>query len=522
MSADGNNEGPSRRAWSARFAWASTPEARVRLALARVAATGRRHWLFLVLIAAGAALRGITLAAYRPALFGADSRFYLKAMAHLEPTGKRPIGYPALLRVLPVDTHVAVVPLVQHLMGLLMAVLVYAVLLRLGVRRWLAALATAPVLLDAYQLNIEQYVLSETLFELLLAAGCVALLWQRRPGFASAAFAGLLLAAATLTRGIGLFVFVPALLTVLFLRPRLSRTIAFGSCFVLPIVGYVLWFHSVNGAYSLTGYEGRFLYGRVVRFVDCADLSVPSYERELCPRQPVGKRPWAYKLVWSRKVSPVYGVEPPPGKTRNDVAGDFAQRVILQQPLTYIRVVSSDYIRSFAPTKTERRREFRVSQWQFQVAFPIPDQSPVWSVRSPVRLAYRNQNGHVKRGLASFLRTYQRFGYTPGPLLAACLIAALLGAVGIGRARQSGLRSAAFLFLSAALVVSLGAVAVSLFSWRYLLPELVLLPPAAAVGITALTMRREDGNQATESSASVARRRDAPAPESEPEGEAVR
>ena len=139
-----------------------------------------------------------------------------------------------------------------------------------------------------------------------------------------------------------------------------------------------------------------------------------------------------------------------------------------------------------------------------------------------MRLAYRNQNGHVKRGLASFLRTYQRFGYTPGPLLAACLIAALLGAVGIGRARQSGLRSAAFLFLSAALVVSLGAVAVSLFSWRYLLPELVLLPPAAAVGITALTMRREDGNQATESSASVARRRDAPTPESEPEGEAVR
>ena len=86
--------------------------------------------------------------------------------------------------------------------------------------------------------------------------------------------------------------------------------------------------------------------------------------------------------------------------------------------------------------------------------------------------------------------------------MGAGLLVALLAALGLGRARRSGLRSAAFLFASVALVVQLGSVAVSLFSWRYQLPQLVLVPPAAALGVTAF-MRRRDRTRArpTETSA---------------------
>ncbi len=72
----------------------------------------------------------------------------------------RPVGYPAFLKLLPTDWELAVVPAVQHLFGLAIAVLLYALLVRLGVPKTWSALATAPVLLDGYQLNIEQYILS--------------------------------------------------------------------------------------------------------------------------------------------------------------------------------------------------------------------------------------------------------------------------------------------------------------------------------------------------------------------------
>ena len=58
-------------------------------------------------------------------------------------------------------------------------VLVYALMRRLGVGAVGACIAAAPVLFDAYELNIEQHILSEALFSLLVAAGLCVLLWRR-------------------------------------------------------------------------------------------------------------------------------------------------------------------------------------------------------------------------------------------------------------------------------------------------------------------------------------------------------
>jgi hypothetical protein len=467
-------------------------EAMKRALPAAVAGT-RRHWLFAFLLVAGAAFRGITLFAYRPALIYFDSTRYFENVADLHPRPVRPMGYPAFLRfLLGVVDDVAVVPFVQHAMGLLIAILIYALLLRLGVRRWLAALASAPVLLDAYQLNIEQYVLSETLFDLLLVAGCVLLLWRRPLGVPSAGLAGALFAAAALTRGTGLLVIGPAILAVLFLRARLWCAVALVAAFALPIAGYAAWFHSLHGVYALTGYEGRFLYARVAPFAECSKLSVPRRERVLCPQGAVGHRPTVEEFMWSNTLSPVYRVKPPPGSDsprwvyRSKLAGDFAKRVVLHQPLTYARIVATDFVRSFAPTKTTRAGELPVSRWQFQRSYPLfrPQRT-----REILR-AHGGRHAYVEPELASFLRTYQRFGYTPGPLLAVGLLAAVTAALGAGRARRSGLRTAAFLFSSVSVVVFLGAIAVNQFTWRYQLSELVLLPPAAALGIAALTNRR--------------------------------
>jgi hypothetical protein len=447
----------------------------------RALAAAGDHWPFLLALAAGVALRVVTLLAYRPALIYWDTTRYLENVADLVPHSVRPLGYPAFLAALPIEHSLAVVALVQHGMGIAMAAVLYALLVRLGVARWLAALATLPVLLDAYQLNIEQYVLSETLFELLVVAAAALVLWGPRPGVARSAGAGLALAAAALTRGSGLLLLAPVLVAVLALRPRPAALAALVLGCAAPLAGYAAWYDSLYGSYSLTGYGGRFLYARVAPFADCTRFAVPSDERRLCPVEPLGQRPTVEDFMWSHDVSPVYRIH----RDRQARAGAFAKRVIRHQPLDYARVVAGDFLRAFAPTRTERPGELPISRWQFQLRYPIYRAETTAVIR-----AHGGTRGQVDLPLARFLRGYQRFAYVPGPVLGTALVAALLAALGLGRARDPRLRAAAFLLAALGATVLLTAVAVNQFTWRYWLPELVLLPPAGALAVSALMGRR--------------------------------
>src|SRR5579862_7681851 len=166
----------------------------------------RRHWLFAVVAGCATALRVVVQLAYQPALIFPDSVRYLQ-YAHNFVTGGwapdwlRTSGY-SLLLIPAVLTHdLAVVAAVQHLLGLATATLVYAVLVHFGAKRWLAVLATIPVLFDPLQLNIEQYILTDISATFLLVAALVVLVWKRSAmGQATPVLAGLLLAAATLVR----------------------------------------------------------------------------------------------------------------------------------------------------------------------------------------------------------------------------------------------------------------------------------------------------------------------------------
>ena len=71
--------------------------------------------------------------------------------------------------------------------------------------------------------------------------------------------------------------------------------------------------------------------------------------------------------------------------------------------------------------------------------------------------------------------------------LAAGLLLGLAAAAGIGRARRSALRPAALLFASLGLALYLGPALTQQLMPRYTLPALVLLAPALAVAVTALT-----------------------------------
>ena len=138
----------------------------------------------MALLVLAAALRGVVLAAYHPALIFPDSVRYLQyahnfIVGRWSPDALRQSGYSVLIIPIAALHEEWLVPLTQHLAGLATAVLVYAVLIRFGARTPLAALAAIPVLFDPLQLVLEQYVLTDVWTMLLIVAALVLLVWRR-------------------------------------------------------------------------------------------------------------------------------------------------------------------------------------------------------------------------------------------------------------------------------------------------------------------------------------------------------
>jgi hypothetical protein len=151
---------------------------------AAVAATAlRRHWLAAILITAGLVLRILAQIAYQPALLYVDTLKYLYSAY----PNSDPVGYKVPLRLILLVGNLNTVTAIQHLLGLATAIGLYVILLRRGTPRWLAALAIAPILLDAYQLQIEQTIMPDVWFEALIVAGLAALLAAPGPTSGTAA-----------------------------------------------------------------------------------------------------------------------------------------------------------------------------------------------------------------------------------------------------------------------------------------------------------------------------------------------
>src|SRR5207245_10214872 len=113
---------------------------------------------------------------------------------------------------------------------------------RRGLARWLAALAVAPVLLDGYQLQMEQTVMPDVLFEALMVAGLVVLLWRPRPGLWQIAAGGALLGCTATVWQPGEILILPAVVYALVMttgwRRRLGHAVVICAAVSLPILAY--------------------------------------------------------------------------------------------------------------------------------------------------------------------------------------------------------------------------------------------------------------------------------------------
>ena len=60
------------------------------------------------------------------------------------------------------------------------------------------------------------------------------------------------------------------------------RVVATAVAGVLPILGYMVWFHSSTGKFALDKSSGTFLYSRVQTFADCDRMDPSAKLRVLC------------------------------------------------------------------------------------------------------------------------------------------------------------------------------------------------------------------------------------------------
>jgi hypothetical protein len=481
-------------------------------ALASLPTLARRHWLLTALLSAGLVLRVLTQIAYRPALIYIDSVKYLYGYGNSDP-----VGYRVLLEPLLLVGNLDLVAALQHLLGLAMAITLYTVLLRRGAPRWLAALATAPLLLDAYQLQIEQTIMPDVMFETLIVAGLAALLWRPRPTTALLITGGLALGASATARQVGEIFLLPALAYTVAAtttwRHRARNTALLTAAFAIPIATYCTIALGVTGHFRLAYTGANELYGRLASAIDCQRVAMPSYERPLCP-----SREEAAKLgidgLEHYPFSPLRTYTPPPDMAFSQVVSDFNHRLLAHDPVTAGASVLRAGMTLFAVDRATSPGDTPISRWQFQDHYPT---YPYTLYLHPVTWAEVVKAGHrfgggdpvAVRPLASFLRSYQLGGgYTPGPLFAFAALAGLAGSAAAvaGRLRprrgrtspapgQATLTAAAgpalacLLFFTAAVAILLASDAFE-FSWRYQLPALVTLPPAAALAVTALLSRR--------------------------------
>lgn len=439
-----------------------------------------RHRLFASLLAAGTLVRVIACLGYHPALWFPDSLSYAAVGVQPYPTVIRPAGYPLLLLY---PLHWAhsymLVVIVQHLLGLATGLIVYVVLLRRGIYRWAAALASVPGLLAAYEIQIEHFILSDPLFIFLLVAALAALLWNRSPGWLECAVAGVLLGAAVITRSAGLPLIAAFVLWLVTRQnagwlKRSATALLLCAAFAVPVITYAVWFHESYGQYKLTYGQGPFLAARAESFAHCATDGIPPADRWLCTTP--GHRPDWY--LWSRHEPLHFTVE---FSQATDKSGtSFALHVFEAQPEDYALTTWRDVLQNFTAGQT----------WH---PFAFPARTPVSMRRLiianptnfPLASLYRydpHPSTHLSQPWAAIMQAYQRVVILP-PV--ATVIIVLAGLAGLVLCRERG--GPGLLPWLTGVILLVFPAATSGFGERYELASIAPLCMAAMLGLAEIT-----------------------------------
>ena len=482
------------RASSARRAWSVQPggpgSARLRSLAAR---TWTGHRLFVIILIPAVLLRADAELGYRWQAWFNDSFEYVANTVHftLDPT--RVSGYSVWLKILQPFHSYALITILQHLAGLAVGVMVYALARhRYHAPAWLATLAAVPVLYDGFEIQLEHLILSDVPFLFVLVLATTLLLWDPAgPSTRRCVAIGALLGIGAVLRSIGLpllAVYVVYMIIRRFSWRKISATVVV--CLV-PVLAYAGEFDLEHGQFAMSDATGVFLYSRVMTFAECSKIHPPADELWLCTTVPPGKRPIAQAYIWT-SPSPLDRM--PPSKfspVPNQLAEDFAIRAIEAQPLAYARATWDDTWMAFGWKRLVFPQAATYDEYLFGAqSLPIPtwDQASLGPYTS-YAAAYVQGNPltQVVNPFAAIIRGYQRYVWLPGTIYGLILLAGLGGIVLAWR-RLGG---DALLPWTVSLAMIVIPAATAEFDYRYVLPA---VPFATLAAVMAFSRGTAGGN----------------------------
>jgi len=449
------------------------------------ARTWSAHRLFIIVLTPAVLLRLDAELGYRWQVWFNDSFEYMQTTIHFQLDPTRVSGYSIWLKILqPFHTY-AIVTILQHLMGLAIGVMVYALARhRFRAPAWLAALAAVPVLYDGFEIQLEHLIMADVPFLFLITLATTLLLWDPAPSTLRCVAVGALLGAAEIMRSVGLPLL--AVFAVYMIIRRISwRKVAatIVVCFI-PVVAYAGWFDLEHGQFAMTDSTGVFLYSRVMTFAECSKMSLPKDELSLCTVVPPDKRPIAQAYIWT-SPSPLDRF--PPSKfspVPNQLAEDFAIRAIEAQPLDYAKAVFSDTWRAFGWKRVIFPDAATYDEYIFgNSSLPIPswDDAKIGPYNSYAAAYVRgNPLTQVVAPFANVMRLYEHHVYLPGTGYGLILLTGLAGLVLAWR--RFGGEALLPWTISLALIVIPAATAE--FDYRYVLVAVPFACLAAALAFS--------------------------------------
>ena len=459
---------------------------------ARLWRLARDHAALAVVLAVAASLRGLALVAIYPGIWFSDTNSYIAMAATGVPSMVRVGGYALVVAPFLEIGSAGALIVVQHLLGLALAVGLYALLLRRGVSKTLALVAVLPAALDPYLINIEHMIMSETVFHAGLAGAFAAALWSERLATREAALAGLLLGYASVVRSVAVPFVVLFAIYLLVRRVGVRRLVAFAAGWALVVGAYAGVYKVHHGELALTSWGSRFLYAKVAPYTDCSEIpDLPASERAICPDPEHRLTPNGY--LWN-EGTPIKQVP----VSEDATIRSFGLRVIANDPVRYVRVVAGDFLHYFEPGHRKGPGDYNVTTWQFPRDPRVYDYP---GYRGPIRPGSAARERRIDPGkwvtpeftgeprmsvaASRFLHYYARYFYTSGQIFAISVALVLIGALWPPRRNWRTRLDAAL--LASCVIASLVLVsALSIFDYRYALIAIVFLPPAAALALTGL------------------------------------
>jgi hypothetical protein len=475
-----------------------------RPAVAAITGLISRNRLFTVTLAVAALIRLDIELGYRWQSWFNDSWGYVDTAVTLQLGTTRVSGYSLFLYLLRPFHSFALVTIAQHLMGLLVGVMIYALARRrFSTPSWLAVLMTLPVLFDGYELMLEHMIMSDTLFLFLVMLALMVMLWwplrddlatpRWRALWVRCAVAGLLLSLSALVRSdglgmlgvVGIWILLALGLGRVGWRRFIAGAVAFGITGLAPIVAYESVYDSQHGQFSMSASDGIFPYSRVMAFAECSKMgNLPVDLLALCSSVPPSQRPISQDYIWdlttplNRFPAPKFSPLP------NSLARQFAIRAIESQPLAYAEIVLKDTVRAFYWPHTDYPNEQTADLYLFGYqSVPIASGHAADGYPSSAQayLAGANPSTQVVNPFAGAIRLWQRYVWLPGTVYGLILLAGAIGVVLVWRRRGSADGLAVLLPWTVSLVLIVIPAATADFDYRYVTTAVPFACLAAAM-----------------------------------------